>query len=547
LLRNQTFGFTSETSSAKIDFQCNAMTKRFLLFIAAFSLLLSLAWEDDIWNQSLQKMDSIVSLIEEHYFQDVDREELAQSSIRGMLQTLDPHSYFLDPKNLATMREEYKGKYFGLGIMIQKQEDRLVVVTPLEGTPAYRLGIQTGDIISHIEGESTVPLSSFDAMQKLRGPEGTNVTITIVREGLNEPLEFTITRAEIPLYSVPYAFILEGDIGYIFIRNFAETTAEEFREKMKLLKEQGMERLILDLRGNGGGTFPQSIELSDELLPKGSLVVSIQGRKSYYNRKFYALRDDQYESIPLIILINSASASAPEIVCGAVMDNDRGLIVGEDSFGKGLVQTLFPLSADAAVALTTAKYFTPSGRSIQRDYSEVDDYFLAHEVPSEESREVRYTVNGRKVLGQGGITPDYEAKFAYKLLTIRLLNKGAFFEYAKKFTARKTPLSRMLAFPEGNGKATQEAAQGVVDRGFKVTPEVLADFKGFLHETKIPFEETEFEEAKDQLESEIQREIFSFLWGIEEGTKVFRQNDPVVRKAIDLFPEARALMDKRPH
>ncbi|MBN1222197.1 MAG: S41 family peptidase [Candidatus Aminicenantes bacterium] len=520
------------------------MTKRIILFFIAFSLILPLAWEDDVWNQSLQKIESIVSLIEQNYYQEVDREELTHSTIRGMLQTLDPHSYFLNPKNLTTLREEYKGKYFGLGLMIQKQEDRLVVVTPLEGTPAYRLGIQAGDIISHIEGESTKPISSFDAMQKLRGPEGTDVAITIVREGLDEPLEFTITRAEIPLYSVPYAFILKEGIGYIYIRNFAETTTEEFREKMKILKAQGMDKLLLDLRWDGGGTFPQSIELSDEFLPKGALVVSIKGRKSYYNRKFYALHDDQYEEIPLIILINNATASAPEIVSGAVMDNDRGLIVGDDSFGKGLVQTLFPLASDAAIALTTAKYFTPSGRSIQRDYSEVDDYYFAREAPNEESREVRYTVNGRKVLGQGGITPDYKVEFTYALLTVRLLSKGAFFEYAKKFTARKTPLSKKFIFPVENGEHAQESNLTALDKNFTAAPAVLDDFKSFIRGIDIPFDEAEFDEAKDQLKREIEREIFTFIWGIEEGTKVFRQSDPVVRRAIELFPEALALLQK---
>jgi len=518
------------------------MIKRTILFFVAFSMILSIAWEDDLWNQSLKKIESIAAAIEASYYREVDRQDLAQAAIKGMLQTLDPHSYFLNPKNLTTLREEYKGKYHGLGLMIQKQEDRLVVVTPIEGTPAYRLGIQAGDIISHIEGESTKPISSFEAMQKLRGPEGTSVAITIIREGLDEPLDFTVTRAEIPLFSVPYAFMLQDGIGYVYIRNFAETTAAEFREKMKILKARGMRKLILDLRWNGGGTFPQSIELSDEFLPKGDLVVSIKGRKSYYNRKFYALHDNQHEDIPLIILINNASASAPEIVSGAVKDNDRGLIVGDDSFGKGLVQTLFPLASDAAIALTTAKYFTPSGRSIQRDYSEVDDYFFTRQIPDESSREVRYTAAGRKVLGQGGISPDYEAKYAYALLTVRLLNKGAFFEYAKKFTAGNTPLAERFVFPNEDAPEKRKSNRTVLDKKFTVNPEVLDDFKRFLKDADIPFDEAEFDEAKDQFKREIKREIFTFLWGIEEGTRVFRKTDPIVRRAIELFPEALALL-----
>ncbi len=524
------------------------MKKRIILsVILFFSLVIPHAWEEDIWTQSLQKIDSIVSVIESGYFQEVDLETLAHSSINGMLQTLDPHSYFLDLKNLRTLQEEYKGKYFGLGIMIQKLGDDLVVITPIEGTPAYRLGILAGDVISHIEGVSTKPLSSYDAMQKLRGPKGTKVNISITREGLDEPLQFTIKREEIPLYSVPYAFILKDNIGYIYIRNFAETTADEFREKMELLKKEGMEKLILDMRWDGGGTFPGAIEISDELLPKGSLIVSIRGRKKYYNREFPALHDNQYEDIPLIILINQGTASAPEIVSGAIKDNDRGLIVGDDSFGKGLVQTLFPLSKDSAVALTTAKYYTPSGRSIQRDYSQVDDYLFSRELPEEEKREVRFTTGGRKVLGQGGITPDYKIQFSFKNLTYEVLRKGEVFAYAKKFIEKKTPVSTQYVLPDKQEGMGHEPISHTLSKDFSVDSEILEDFKAYLKKRDIPFTEEDFEEAKDQLAREIEKEIFSFLWGIEGGLWVYRNSDPVVQKAVELLPEAESLLkNKKP-
>ncbi|MCK4931371.1 MAG: S41 family peptidase [Candidatus Aminicenantes bacterium] len=519
------------------------MKKRiFLSVILFFSLVIPHAWEGDVWTESLQKINSIVSVIESSYFQEVDHESLAHSSINGMLQTLDPHSYFLSLKNLRTLQEEYRGKYHGLGIMIQKLGDSLVVITPIEGTPAYRLGILAGDVISHIEGESTKTLSSFEAMQKLRGPKGTKVNISITREGLDEPIQFTIKRAEIPLYSVPYAFILRDDIGYIYIRNFATTTADEFREKMQLLKKLGMKKLILDMRWNGGGTFPGSIEISDEFLPKDSLIVSIRGRKEYYNREFPALHDNQHEDIPLIILINRGSASAPEIVCGAVMDNDRGLIIGEDSFGKGLVQTLFPLSKDSAVALTTAKYYTPSGRSIQRDYSQVDDYLFNRDVPKDEEREVRYTVGGRKVLGQGGITPDYKVEFSLKRLTYDAVRKGGVFAYAKKFIEKKTPASSQYILPNKQKGEFEEPTYHIIDRDFSVDSEILEDFKADLKEQDFPFTEEDFEEAKDQLAREIEKEIFSFLWGVEGGWWVYRNSDPVVQRAIELLPEAESLI-----
>jgi len=257
----------------------------------------------------MNKVSAIVDLIDQNYFESVDHEELAFSSIKGMLQTLDPHSYFLDPRNFDRMREEYKGKYYGLGILIQKQDRRLVVISPVEGGPAYRLGIRSGDIISHIEGESTEPISSNEAMMRLRGLKDTEVTITIVRDGWEDPFDVKIVREEIALYSVQYAFILQDNIGYIHIRNFAETTTREFEEKMTMLQKQGMEKLILDLRNNGGGTFVQSIELSDEFLPKGALVVSIKGRNRYLDRKYFAEKNNQYEKIPLVILIDRASAS----------------------------------------------------------------------------------------------------------------------------------------------------------------------------------------------------------------------------------------------
>ncbi len=500
----------------------------FVFLIVLFLMQLPL-WEEDAWSLSLKKMSSILPLVENHYYREIDHTELAFSSIRGLINTLDPHSYFLDPNNLATMREDYRGKYYGLGIIIQKHGDRLVVIAPLEGTPAYRLGIQPGDVISHIEGESTKPISSFQALQKLRGRNGTKITITIVREGLDEPMDLTITREEIPLNSVSYAFMLTDDVGYIYIRNFSESTGREFREKIKNLESQGMKKLVLDFRTNGGGTFFQSLEISDEFLPKGSRIVSIKGRKTYYNKDFFAEHDNQHEDIPLIVLINRGTASAPEIVSGAVKDNDRGLIIGESSWGKGLVQTVFPLSSNAAVALTTAKYYTPSGRSIQRDYTHIEDYRVGVETPEEE-REVAYTAKGRKVLGQGGISPDYVIRYRLKPLTYILLLKGAFFSYAKKFVGGETPLSQ---------KVLNEQP---LDQSFRANGDVLEDFKVYIKGLRIEFEPKDFEEARHQIKREIDRQIFSLSWGIEEGERIFRLSDPVVKKAIETFPEAESLI-----
>jgi carboxyl-terminal processing protease len=513
------------------------MRKRlFFGFLSLLAVVSLPAGAEDIWERSVEKFSNILSLIEKNYYRDVDSEKLIYSSIRGMLETLDPHSYFLDPDNLSRMREEYTGKYYGLGIQIQKHEDSLVVIAPIEGTPASRLGIQPGDIISTINGESTKPMTSFDAMQKLRGPKGTEVTITIIRAGLDQPIELTIEREEIPLHSIAYSFMISDAAGYIFVRNFAETTTEEFEQKMIELSGQGMKQLILDLRGNTGGPFFQSIALSDEFLPKGDVIVSIKGRNKVYNREFRAQRDGQYETVPLVILINRGTASASEIVAGAVMDNDRGYLVGEDSWGKGLVQTVFPLGENLAVALTTAKYFTPSGRSIQRDYEHIEDYILYKRAPDEQ-REVRYTAKGRKVLGQGGIAPDFEVSSSLGMFTLELMNKGAFFDYARKFTAHETPGSkgRVFSGPPGGAGASGKVTNG---RQFVVGAPVLEDFKAYLRGAKIAFEEEKFKEAEAEIKRELEREIVSSLWGLEEGVRAYRKTDAIVLKALEVMPEA---------
>ena len=517
--------------------------KVLLLVVLILVLVLLPAKDEDIWGYSYQKITSIASLLEEYYYQDVDPDQLTYSSIRGMLQTLDPHSYFLDPDYLARMTEEHEGKYHGLGILIQKQEDRLVVISPIEGGPAHRLGVLPGDVISHINGESTKNITSREAVQKLRGIKGTKVNITIAREGLEKPLEMTVTRAEIPLRSISYAFMLKDDIGYIRIRNFSGNTTREFEEEMDALEKQGMKKLILDLRLNGGGTLIQSIEISDEFLPSGATIVSMKGRNKDYNNEFKAFRNNQYENIPLVLLIDKGSASAPEIVSGAIKDNDRGLIVGENSFGKGLVQTVFPLSEDAAVALTTARYFTPSGRSIQRDYSRIEDYMLSKQAPVEE-REVRYTSKGRIVLGQGGIAPDYELEIPPPQdITFMLLYKGIFFSYAQKFAKKETPLSRDFIFPQD--KSTQTRAAGgkrIIGRDFRADSQVIEDFKFYLRKSKIEFEPAQFEEARAEIKRELERELFSSIWSIPDGWWVYRISDPVVLKALAVLPEATSMI-----
>ncbi|MGA2361662.1 MAG: S41 family peptidase [Candidatus Aminicenantales bacterium] len=521
------------------------MKKRFFLFSLIALLLVQVpSRNQDQWAAALEKVRAMAQILEADYYKPVDEQQLAYSSIRGTLDTLDPHSYFLDPDSLSRQREEYTGKYYGLGIQIQKQGDKIMVISPIEGTPAWRLGIQSGDVISHINGESTVPISSYEAMQKLRGEKGTKVTITIVRDGLDKPLELTITREEIPLLSVPYSFILDNGVGYVFIRNFAKETPRELEDALAKLTGQGMKSLILDLRMNTGGPLVQCIEVADLFFPSGTLIVSMKGRNPTYDREFKADRDGQYEKLPLVILIDQGTASASEIVSGAVMDHDRGLIVGEDSWGKGLVQTVFPLAPDAAVALTVARYLTPSGRSIQRDYSQIDDYLLLAKRAPDDSREVKYTDRGRKVLGQGGITPDYKVDSLLKPYTGRLRLNGAFFAYARKLVQHQTDLGRALVFPQ-DPKGPESSGPGkiLVGKTFPVNAAVIDDFRKYLKTRNVDDDEKAFKDAEEEIRRELEREIAGTIWGLEGGVRVSRLSDPVVLKALDVLPEAAGMTD----
>lgn len=525
------------------------MKKRLVpLVLTTLVVLQTPSHDQDLWTATLNKARAIAALLEGNYYKAVSEEDLAVASIRGTLETLDPHSYFLDPSSFSRMREDYTGKYFGTGMQIQKQGDNIVVIAPIEGGPAWRLGILPGDVISHIDGESTVPISSYDAMQKLRGTEkGSKVTITVVREG-QKPFDLDIFREEIPLLSVPYAFLLEDGIGYIFVRNFGEETPRELEDALAKLTAEGMKSLVLDLRLNTGGALAASVEISDLFLPRGSLIVSMKGRNRVYDREFPAFRNDQYEGLPLVILIDQGTASASEIVSGAVMDHDRGLIVGEDSWGKGLVQTVFPLASNMAVALTVAKYLTPSGRSIQRDYTRIDDYLLSKKAP-DESREVYYTDGGRKVLGQGGITPDYAVNSFIKPFTGRLRLSGAFFTYARRLVQHQTDLGRKFVFPQDPKDAGASAAGKIqVGATFVVKDEVVADFRKFLQarkaEYRIEYDEKVFREAEPEIRRELEREIAGAIWGVDAGIRVSRLTDPAVLKAIEVMPEASRLLGK---
>ncbi|TAK57176.1 MAG: S41 family peptidase, partial [Bacteroidetes bacterium] len=356
------------------------MKKRFSVPITAFlcfvALLLgmqlnSLISGDNLFEQ-LNKFKEVVSLTEKFYVEDVDTPKLIEAAINGALGELDPHSIYIPPKQLERVNEDFQGAFDGIGIEFDIINDTLLVVTPIAGGPSEALGIMAGDKIVKINDTSSVGITRENVPKKLRGPKGTHVKVTIVRADEKDPIEFDITRDKIPLYSVDVSFKVNGEVGYIRVNRFSVTTHDEFVRAVEKLKAQGMRKLLLDLRDNPGGYLDQAFKMADELLPGGKKIVYTKARVPQFSEEYSSTGRGSVSGIPLVILVNRGSASASEIVSGAVQDWDRGLVVGETTFGKGLVQRQYELPDKSAFRLTIAKYYTPSGRLIQRPYDNAD-------------------------------------------------------------------------------------------------------------------------------------------------------------------------------
>ncbi len=503
--------------------------------------------KSDRYPEFLKRYTQVLRIVEEEYVTEVDPKDLVHASIRGMLRTLDPHSNFLPKQEYTQLQERQHGSYHGLGISVQMRDGNLTVISPFEGTPAYRLGIRFGDIISRIEGELTHGVDLDVAVKKLRGPKGSEVTISITRAGYDQPLDFTIVRDKIDLRSVPYAFMLDEDTGYLRISDFMETTDDELHENLVKLQMEGATELILDLRDNPGGLLDQAVAVSNKFLKKGSLIVYTRGRTDSSDYDYHANRASSHSKIPLVVLVSRGSASASEIVSGAIQDHDRGLIVGETTFGKGLVQSIYRISEGNGLALTTAQYFTPSGRNIQRDYSDsFDDYYYGARSDESEppSGEVKHTDAGRKVYGGGGISPDLQVAYPRLPKPILALNsRNAFFKYSTHFAA--TDDRRLL---EGAGIQPKEIRTArpkdirLIDKRFRADDEVLEDFLVFLDEEGMSYSKEELLEHRDRLALRIEVTIFSAIWGAEAAQRVAVRNDPQVQAGVAAMPQAAELL-----
>ena len=356
-----------------------------------------------------------LAAIEKKYVEEVGDEEserLVYAAISGMLHTLDPHSSFMDPRQYAQLRERQEGRYYGLGITIQVIDGDITVMALFEGSPAYKKGIRRGDIIARIAGEEAKGWTSDQAVRKLRGPKGTTIEVSLKRVGYDQLITLDVPRDEITIPTIPAAFMVDGQTGYVRLQDFAEHTDRDLGRALTELSEQGMKRLLLDLRNNPGGPLDQAIRVANRFLPKGDMIVYTRGRVSNSDQDFRATEVSDFTHLPLVVLVNRNSASASEIVAGAIQDHDRGLIAGETTFGKALVQSIYRVSQGAGVALTTARYYTPSDRLIQRPWDGTFDEYLSYTFREQEperqreKKDLRHTEAGRPVYSGGGIEPD---------------------------------------------------------------------------------------------------------------------------------------------
>lgn len=533
------------------------MLKRQFSFLTMFFLLLvgigigtqiNLISGDNIYDQ-LNKFKDVLSYTQKFYVDEVDTQKLVESAVSGMLKTLDPHSVYIPPKQLEKVQEEFKGSFEGIGIEFNVLHDTLTVVAPIFDGPSEKVGILAGDKIIAIDGIPSIKITNEEVQKKLRGQKGTKVQVSIIRAGVKEVIPFTIIRDKIPLYSVDTNFLIDDQIGYVSVNRFAQNTHQELVDALRALKAKGLKKLILDLRWNPGGYLDQAFRMANEFLKPGVKVVYTKGRRSESDESFIAKGNGEFQNIPIIILVSNSSASASEIVAGAVQDHDRGLIVGETTFGKGLVQRQFDLADGSAFRLTTARYYTPSGRLIQRPYTSgesEEDYYkeaysrdekdtanIGHTAESDTSRPRYKTDGGRTVYGGGGITPDY------------IVRAGRYAEYAQKLRPKVFEfISGYLDqhSPELRKKYPKEAVDRFVS-DFRIKDDFLMSFVDHAKKDKIDFNKDQFEKDKKSIAAWLKAQIARSLFGNEGYFKCFLEIDNQFQKAISLFPEASKLAD----
>jgi carboxyl-terminal processing protease len=456
-------------------------------------------------------------------------EALIYSSIDGMLRTLDPHSSFFDPKSFANMRERQEGRYYGIGISILKVADDVTVTSLFEGSPAYRAGIRRGDIIAKVGNEDAKGWTTDDVVKRVKGPKGTTVDITIRRPGLETLIPLTVERDEIRIATVRTAFMIEPGTGYVRLQDFSETTNAELGEALSGLRKNGLQRLMLDLRDNPGGPLDQAIAVANRFLHKGQMIVYTRGRLPNSDEDYKATQEGGYTDFPMIVLVNRNSASASEIVTGAMQDHHRGLVVGETTFGKALVQSVYPIANGAGLALTTGRYYTPNGRMIQRPWDGSFDEYITYG-----QREQNPGAQA------GGVAPDHfiagpAEGFNPSRFSRLLQSRQVFVGFAERFTK------------EGDVRpGAQSAAKYKVAPGWELTDAMVQEFREYLVEQRVSIDEAAFKADLPFIRGMLRYEVDVDLFGVAEARRNLSRVDPQIQAALGFFDQAKKLLEEAP-
>jgi carboxyl-terminal processing protease len=496
---------------------------------------------DDKVPAHYEAFSTALHAIESQYVDKVETDNLVYSSIRGMLGTLDPHSSFFTPKEYAQMRERQEGHYYGIGVTIIQVDGDITALSVFEGSPAYKKGIRKGDIMSKIAGEDAKGWTTEQAMLKLRGQRGTPVQIDIKRRGYEAAIPVELTRDEVTIPTVPAYFMIDATTGYIRMQDFGENTDHDVKHALHELSAKGMRRLLFDIRGNPGGPLDQAIKVANEFLPKGKMIVSTHGRIANSDQEYRATEESEFTDIPIVMLANRNSASASEIVTGALQDHDRVYVVGETTFGKALVQSVYRITSNAGLALTTAHYYTPSGRLIQRPWDATFDEYLSYSLRDQDvarphnPSDLKHTDAGRPVYSGGGIEPDKRIAgplegFNPSRFGRLLFNRQEFENYAQKFTA------------EGDTRITgTSVGRRTVKPNFVVDDAMVADFRKQLETDKIKIDDAGFKTDSDFIRAMIRFRIDEVVFGMADARRHLIAVDPQAQAALTEFGEAQKL------
>ncbi|MCX8490462.1 MAG: S41 family peptidase [Cyclobacteriaceae bacterium] len=490
-------------------------------------------------NQDIQKLREVLTLVKKEYVDETKTEGLVEDAIAHLLSQLDPHSAYISSKDRISANEDLKGNFEGIGIEFNIFHDTLTVITTLSGGPSEAVGLRSGDKIIKVDDKviASTKLTNLDVQRYLKGSKGSEVKIEVLRKNKKEPITFTIIRDKIPQFSVDASYMVDNEIGYIKINRFSQTTYDEMMEAMNKLKKEGMKKLVLDLQGNPGGYMDQAISVADEFLPAGEKIVFTKGQETKYNENALATEKGDFEKGDLIVLVNEGSASASEIVSGALQDNDRALVVGRRSFGKGLVQRPFDLNDGSEVRLTISRYYTPSGRSIQKPYENTEDYdkditkrykngefFTADSVKFNDSLKYK-TLNGRTVFGGGGIMPDYFVPLD-TTLTSRYFNELSYANVLREYAFK---------YGDQNGKALGQKRYKEYLQNFEVTDVMLNQVVELGKKNNIKPDLKDLNSNKKLFQVYLKAEIARKVWGNSSFYPIFNETNEVLQQALKLF------------